>query len=195
MLTTAHNTCFSSGTGHNVSKPPVVVSNLTAPTRFVLLTGLLVSMKFFAKAPHVQRTLRAELLSVLDDSPDERHLRFTDVSSPEKTPYLEAVLYEVLRVGRVGAATSKASKHRLRFSVAFRLTSPSSPFSNRAGVYIGPSHPCGNEPHLPQRGRLRSRYRGEPTQPASVGRRSVGVVFEERNWWKGIMDRSTRLRP
>lgn len=67
-------------------------------------------MKYLAKAPHVQRTLRRELLSALDDSPDQRRLTFADVSSPEKTPYLEAVSHEIHRVAKVGPAVSKLGK-------------------------------------------------------------------------------------
>lgn len=67
-------------------------------------------MKFFAKAPHVQRTLRGELLSALEDAPDKRPITYADVSSADRTPYLEAVVQEVLRCGRVAQATSKQGK-------------------------------------------------------------------------------------
>lgn len=79
-------------------------------------------MKYFAKAPHVQKALRAELLSVLDDSPEQRPLTFADVSSPEKTPYLEAVMHDVLRVARVAPATSKLSAHWWVSFTFLRLT-------------------------------------------------------------------------
>ncbi|KAG8894578.1 hypothetical protein FRB99_001131 [Tulasnella sp. 403] len=65
-------------------------------------------IKFLSDAPDVQRTLRAELLSRLDDSPDKRPLTFDDMSS-EKVPYLEAVVAEMLRHGQVSEATSRTT--------------------------------------------------------------------------------------
>lgn len=68
------------------------------------------SLKFLTDAPDVQRALRAELTSVLDDS-DQRPLTYSDVNS-DRTPFLEAVVAETLRCGRVAEGTRRQSMTR-----------------------------------------------------------------------------------
>ena len=68
------------------------------------------SVKFLADAPQVQRALRTELTSALDDAPEDRPLTYADVASPERVPYLEAVVAEILRCARVGEGTRRESK-------------------------------------------------------------------------------------
>lgn len=64
-------------------------------------------MKFLTENPHVQQTLHNELLSALEDAPQDRSLTFDDMMSADKTPYLEAVVAEILRCGAVAPASSK----------------------------------------------------------------------------------------
>ncbi|KAG8910235.1 hypothetical protein FRC01_006448 [Tulasnella sp. 417] len=63
--------------------------------------------KFLTENPEVQHKLHAELTSVLEDSPESRPLRFDEMMSPERTPYLEAVVSEILRFAKVAVASSK----------------------------------------------------------------------------------------
>ena len=67
------------------------------------------SVKFLADAPEVQRTLRSELLSVLDDTPDQMSLTYAQLMS-DKVPYLEAVVAEVLRCARVAEGSARTSE-------------------------------------------------------------------------------------
>ncbi|KAG8900859.1 hypothetical protein FRC00_010718 [Tulasnella sp. 408] len=66
-------------------------------------------MKFLAENPQVQQILHSELLSALEDAPQDRPLTFDDMTSADKTPYLEAVVAEVLRCAQVAPA-SKATE-------------------------------------------------------------------------------------
>ncbi|KAG8961915.1 hypothetical protein FRC00_010882 [Tulasnella sp. 408] len=59
------------------------------------------TVKFLTDNPNAQRTLYAELRSVFEDLSEDRMLTYADVTSPDKTPYLEAVVAEVLRCARV----------------------------------------------------------------------------------------------
>jgi len=63
------------------------------------------AVKFLSGAPDVQRVLRAELLK-LNDSPESRALTYMDVMS-DNTPFLEAVVYEVLRYGQIAGGASR----------------------------------------------------------------------------------------
>lgn len=72
-------------------------------------------MKFLTDSPHIQKALHSELVAAIGDpSIERRPLTFADVSSPEKTPYLEAIVIELLRCARVAEGTSKQSKSTLR---------------------------------------------------------------------------------
>lgn len=66
-------------------------------------------MKFLTENPEVQKMLHAELMGALVDSPESRPVTFDDMMFPEKTPYLEAVVSEILRCAKVAAASSKQS--------------------------------------------------------------------------------------
>ncbi|KAG8904273.1 hypothetical protein FRB99_001976 [Tulasnella sp. 403] len=65
-------------------------------------------IKYLTDAPEVQRELRAELLSGLDNCPDKRPLTFDDVLT-ERVPYLEAVVYEILRHAQVTELTCRTT--------------------------------------------------------------------------------------
>lgn len=97
-----------------VMTPRLKLFNGGTSRKFVQLTSnflimiLLPSLKLLASAPDVQRKLRRSLLVALEDSPGDRPLTYADVAFPEKTPYLEAVLSEALRCGRVAIAGAKA---------------------------------------------------------------------------------------
>ncbi|KAG8909062.1 hypothetical protein FRC01_007163 [Tulasnella sp. 417] len=68
-------------------------------------------MKFLTDAPEVQRALREELLGIVDDESEGRPLTFDEMASPEKTPYLEAVVAEILRLSIVaGGSTRRTTK-------------------------------------------------------------------------------------
>ncbi|KAG8912667.1 hypothetical protein FRC01_004962 [Tulasnella sp. 417] len=68
-------------------------------------------MKFLTDAPEVQRALREELLGIADDESEGRPLTFDEMASPEKTPYLEAVVAEILRLSIVaGGSTRRTTK-------------------------------------------------------------------------------------
>ncbi|KAG9048491.1 hypothetical protein FS837_012747 [Tulasnella sp. UAMH 9824] len=54
-------------------------------------------LKFLTDNPHAQRTLYAELCSAFEDLSEDKMLTYADVTSTDKTPYLEAVVAEVLR--------------------------------------------------------------------------------------------------
>ncbi|KAG8915337.1 Hsp70 suppressor, GTPase facilitates ribosomal subunit dissociation [Tulasnella sp. 408] len=71
------------------------------------LSNAAFSMKFLTENPNVQQELHDELLSALEDAPQDRPLTFDDLMSPDKTPYLEAVVAEILRRGSVAAGSSK----------------------------------------------------------------------------------------
>ncbi|KAG8893433.1 hypothetical protein FRC01_013595, partial [Tulasnella sp. 417] len=64
-------------------------------------------MKFLTENPQVQETLHSELLDALEDAPQDRPLTFDDLMSADKTPYLEAVVTEILRYGKVAEASIK----------------------------------------------------------------------------------------
>ncbi|KAG8954873.1 hypothetical protein FRC04_010356 [Tulasnella sp. 424] len=64
-------------------------------------------VKFLTENPEVQKILHAELLEALADSPESRPVTFDEMMAPEKTPYLEAVVSEILRCAKVAAASSK----------------------------------------------------------------------------------------
>ncbi|KAG8898786.1 hypothetical protein FRB99_007172 [Tulasnella sp. 403] len=108
VLTGRRLSSIFSGSGYNGYGASMEVRSLHSPlppvppdVRANALFSGVVSMKFLSDNPEAQYKLRAELLSALDDSPDKRPLTFADVNTPEKTPYLEAVVNEVLRLGRV----------------------------------------------------------------------------------------------
>ncbi|KAG8934296.1 hypothetical protein FRC02_010250 [Tulasnella sp. 418] len=68
------------------------------------------STRFLAKHPQVQKKLHTELLTQLNE-PENRILTYEDVSSPQKTPYLEAVAHEILRLaGVVGTIPREAQE-------------------------------------------------------------------------------------
>ncbi|KAG9018268.1 hypothetical protein FRB90_011668 [Tulasnella sp. 427] len=65
-------------------------------------------VKFLTDSPHIQKALHNELVTAIGDPAIERRpLTFADVSSPDRTPYLEAVVIELLRCARVAEGTSK----------------------------------------------------------------------------------------
>ncbi|KAG8954861.1 hypothetical protein FRC04_010344 [Tulasnella sp. 424] len=70
-----------------------------------IITFLLV--KFLTDHPEVQRTLHAELCSAFEDLSEDRLLTYADVTSPDKTPYLEAVVAEVLRCARAAEGSRR----------------------------------------------------------------------------------------
>ncbi|KAG8899757.1 hypothetical protein FRC01_010387, partial [Tulasnella sp. 417] len=70
-------------------------------------TSLKWGMKFLTENPRVQHILHSELLSALEDAPQDRPLTFDDLMSTDKTGYLEAVVAEILRCGKVAPAASK----------------------------------------------------------------------------------------
>ncbi|KAG8959814.1 hypothetical protein FRC03_007444 [Tulasnella sp. 419] len=57
-------------------------------------------LKLLTNHPEVQKKLRTELLSNLNE-PENRNITYEDVGTGEKTPYLEAVVHEVLRCADV----------------------------------------------------------------------------------------------
>ncbi|KAG8978705.1 hypothetical protein FRC05_009978 [Tulasnella sp. 425] len=63
-------------------------------------------MKFLTEAPDVQRTLHEELLATIGDEAEGRPLTFDKMMSPEKMPYLEAVVAEILRFALVAPGGS-----------------------------------------------------------------------------------------
>ena len=68
-------------------------------------------VKMLTDAPHVQRKLHAELMT-LPDWPEKRDLTYSDVNTPDVTPYLDAVVAEVLRCGRVAEAARRQSEYQ-----------------------------------------------------------------------------------
>ncbi|KIO33746.1 hypothetical protein M407DRAFT_17357 [Tulasnella calospora MUT 4182] len=70
-------------------------------------------MKFLTENPRVQEVLHAELVNALADSPESRPVTFDEMMSPETTPYLEAVVSEILRCAKVAAASSKQTTEPL----------------------------------------------------------------------------------
>lgn len=64
--------------------------------------------KFMANLPHVQHKLRAHLLERIPELQD-REMTYDDVASG-RLPYLEAVVYEVLRMARVAPALAREGK-------------------------------------------------------------------------------------
>lgn len=74
-------------------------------------------MKFLTENPNVQQVLHNELLSALEDEPQDRPLTFDDLMSSDKTPYLEAVVAEILRRGGVAAGASKQGARGLIYGV------------------------------------------------------------------------------
>ncbi|KAG8954880.1 hypothetical protein FRC04_010363 [Tulasnella sp. 424] len=64
-------------------------------------------VKFLTDHPEVQRTLHAELCSAFEDLSEDRLLTYADVTSPDKTPYLEAVVAEILRCARIAEGTRR----------------------------------------------------------------------------------------
>ncbi|KAG8948147.1 hypothetical protein FRC00_008765 [Tulasnella sp. 408] len=52
-------------------------------------------------------------MGALVDSPESRPVTFDDMMFPEKTPYLEAVVSEILRCAKVAAASSKQTTEPL----------------------------------------------------------------------------------
>ncbi|KAG8995362.1 hypothetical protein FRB90_000204 [Tulasnella sp. 427] len=65
------------------------------------------AVKFLTDNPSAQRRLNAELRNAFDDLSEERMLTYADVTSPDKTPYLEAVVAEVLRCARIAEGTRR----------------------------------------------------------------------------------------
>ncbi|KAG8910750.1 hypothetical protein FRC01_006150 [Tulasnella sp. 417] len=70
-------------------------------------------VKFLTESPSVQKTLHDELVNALSDSPESRPVTFDEMMSPEKTPYLEAVISEILRCAKVAAASSKQTTEQV----------------------------------------------------------------------------------
>ncbi|KAG8926931.1 hypothetical protein FRC01_008208 [Tulasnella sp. 417] len=64
-------------------------------------------VKFLTENPEAQRTLHAELHAVFGDLSEDRLMTYADVTSLDKTPYLEAVVAEVLRCARVAEGTRR----------------------------------------------------------------------------------------
>ncbi|KIO33748.1 hypothetical protein M407DRAFT_240906 [Tulasnella calospora MUT 4182] len=71
-------------------------------------------MKFLTEAPEVQRALRKELLNV-DDESEGRPLTFDEMMSPEKTPYFEAVVAEILRLSIVAGGSTRQTTQPVEF--------------------------------------------------------------------------------
>ncbi|KAG8987464.1 hypothetical protein FRB90_003323 [Tulasnella sp. 427] len=65
------------------------------------------AVKFLTDNPNAQRKLNAELRNAFDDLSEDRMLTYADVTSPDKTPYLEAVVAEVLRCARIAEGTRR----------------------------------------------------------------------------------------
>ncbi|KAG9027723.1 hypothetical protein FS837_004185, partial [Tulasnella sp. UAMH 9824] len=87
-------------------------NNANRPIGFTA-SPLYVRMKFLTENPEVQKVLHAELMGALVDSPESRPVTFDDMMFPEKTPYLEAVVSEILRCAKVAAASSKQTTEPL----------------------------------------------------------------------------------
>ncbi|KAG9018278.1 hypothetical protein FRB90_011678 [Tulasnella sp. 427] len=71
-------------------------------------------VKFLTENPAIQKTLHDELTRGLGDSPEGRPLTFDEMMSPERTPYLEAVVSEILRCAKVAVASSKQTTEPLK---------------------------------------------------------------------------------
>ncbi|KAG9018276.1 Meiotic recombination protein dmc1 [Tulasnella sp. 427] len=77
------------------------------------LTFMLV--KYLTDAPDVQRTLRGELLRELGDDAHSRSLTYEDIKSPEKVPYLEAVIAEILRLSMIGGGSARTTSEPIEY--------------------------------------------------------------------------------
>ncbi|KAG8950974.1 hypothetical protein FRC03_012680 [Tulasnella sp. 419] len=64
-------------------------------------SALAFGVKYLTENPSVQIKLREELLHNLSE-PDNRHISYDDIATGDKTPYLEAVMSEILRCGQIG---------------------------------------------------------------------------------------------
>jgi len=74
--------------------------------KFNLCDPLIINrIKWLSNYPEVQKKLREELLSNLED-PCNRFLKYEDVMS-EKTPYLDAVIAEIQRCSGVAGGTTR----------------------------------------------------------------------------------------
>ncbi|KAG8922183.1 hypothetical protein FRC02_012080 [Tulasnella sp. 418] len=69
-------------------------------------SALMFGIKFLMNHPNVQFKLREELLSSLQ-SPQDRLVTYDEIANGDKTPYLEAVVNEILRCAQVGAAINR----------------------------------------------------------------------------------------
>ncbi|KAG8913982.1 hypothetical protein FRC00_001149 [Tulasnella sp. 408] len=72
-------------------------------------------MKFLTEAPDIQRALRKELLGVVTDGSEGRPVTFDEMMSPEKTPYLEAVVAEILRLSIVAGGSTRQTTQQIDF--------------------------------------------------------------------------------
>ncbi|KAG8913670.1 hypothetical protein FRC02_005351 [Tulasnella sp. 418] len=71
--------------------------------------GLAFGIKFLTNNPRVQLKLREELTSNLSE-PENRALTYEEIATGEKTPYLEAVVNEILRCAFVAAWTGRQTQ-------------------------------------------------------------------------------------
>ncbi|KAG8984137.1 hypothetical protein FRB90_005547, partial [Tulasnella sp. 427] len=71
-------------------------------------------VKLLTDHPDVQRKLNAELRGALEDLSEDRILTYADVNSPEKTPYLEATIAEILRRGPIAEATRRQTTEPMK---------------------------------------------------------------------------------
>ncbi|KAG8985153.1 hypothetical protein FRB90_004904 [Tulasnella sp. 427] len=72
------------------------------------------AVKLLTDHPDVQRKLNAELRGALEDLSEDRILTYADVNSPEKMPYLEATIAEILRRGPIAEATRRQTTEPMK---------------------------------------------------------------------------------
>ncbi|KAG8961483.1 hypothetical protein FRC00_012126, partial [Tulasnella sp. 408] len=72
-------------------------------------------MKFLTEAPDIQRALRKELHGVVTDESEGSPVTFDEMMSPEKTPYLEAVVAEILRLSIVAGGSTRQATQQIDF--------------------------------------------------------------------------------
>ncbi|KAG9043804.1 hypothetical protein FS837_009106 [Tulasnella sp. UAMH 9824] len=74
------------------------------------------AMGFLTETPEIQRALRQELLGVVaSDGSEGRPVTFDEMMSPEKTPYLEAVVAETLRLSIVAGGSTRQATQQIDF--------------------------------------------------------------------------------
>ncbi|KAG8950971.1 hypothetical protein FRC03_012677 [Tulasnella sp. 419] len=74
--------------------------------------GLAYGIKFLMNNPRVQLKLHEELTSNLSE-PENRALTYDEIATGEKTPYLEAVVNEILRCAFVGGGMGRQTQEDL----------------------------------------------------------------------------------